>query len=392
MMDDGSEPPFVCPACGEGFRRWEYRSRSRHLARHGLLLYWKCPACPYRTASRRFHDHVKHWRAVHSGARPAPLAQVEADGAQTSRQSARSSATSGSCGPTTRSRSRSPRGDPRHVKPEDPRGPVPRPATPPVPARPGPVTTPDREGRRVTPTGLRCPGVRPAPGSPQPGPSRALTPPRQPSRRKATPPVRRQRQRLVLTSEEEEGNPVALPVAEPELRSPAWPNMPTGDELLARAQTPPGVQQEVSVSSSRQARETECVLASVSTFSAPTVLVNDADGDPISIDLHPQETSDLEDLDLGASQVLAWLRRRATPAERELIRREVAPETPTCPSRPSRNRRVQVDLRPLMQDRETLVRPGVLVTSPPGGGLQVVGDRFTIQVSGPLAGSHLLSE
>ena len=167
--------------------------------------------------------------------------------------------------------------------------------------------------------------------------------------------------------------------------------MPTGDELIHGSAHPPvGQQQEIPPF--RPLGGTECMLASVSTFSKPVVLVQDADGDPISLDLHPQETSDLEDPELSVSQVLAWLRRRATPADRDLVRREVAPESPR-PSQPQqRNRRVQVNIRPFMRDRDTQVRPGVLVMSPPGGGLQVVGDRFTLQVAGPLAGTHQLSE
>ena len=71
--------PFTCPVCGEEFSRREGYHRKKHLEGHQLTLVWKCARCNYKTGSRRFHDHVKHWHTRHFGSPEPPVAEVVPD-------------------------------------------------------------------------------------------------------------------------------------------------------------------------------------------------------------------------------------------------------------------------------------------------------------------------
>ena len=67
-----------CPECGEVFSKREGYQRKKHLSqRHGLTLFWRCTLCEYKTHSRRYHDHQKHWQVRHFEEPIPPVAQLE---------------------------------------------------------------------------------------------------------------------------------------------------------------------------------------------------------------------------------------------------------------------------------------------------------------------------
>ena len=76
----GEDQPFKCPRCGEQFSKREGFQRKRHLAEHGLELFWRCSLCDYQTPSRRYHDHQKHWQARHFGEQVPPEPRVQTVG------------------------------------------------------------------------------------------------------------------------------------------------------------------------------------------------------------------------------------------------------------------------------------------------------------------------
>ena len=119
------------------------------------------------------------------------------------------------------------------------------------------------------------------------------------------------------------------------------------------------------------------------------VLIQDQDGDPIAVDLHPAVGDlSLEDPPevvvpedpVSFSQVLTYVEVQATPEEKDRLRRLLGSPSPTVV--PTRNRRVQADLRPLHREQSSQAQLRPRVTRLPGGGVSVEGVDFTFRHHG----------
>ena len=122
------------------------------------------------------------------------------------------------------------------------------------------------------------------------------------------------------------------------------------------------------------------------------VLVQDQDGDPIAIDLHPSGDLSLEEpppevvvpeAPVTFSQVMTYIELQASSAERERLRQVLgAPSSSASSAPPLRHRRVQADLRPLHRDQSSQAQLRPRITRLPSGGVSVEGVDFSFRHHG----------
>ena len=432
-MSDGRS--FKCPECGEVFSRREGYQRKKHLSEvHQLTLLWTCSAeeCTYRTTSRRYHDHHKHWVNRHGGQPldPRPLLVPEegdgspGDGGRVTRAA---SAGSPSAEPEKRRRKRSPRRDIRRVctrsSAERPssrcRGTSPPPSSRRKQAERGSSqSSSTSRGRRSTRHG-RQHGSRSQASTRSPPSSRESSRPLTPCR-SLTPPERAplQMTRIPKASRPTSSRPLrsepsaalGKPPSTTPPRSPATPllQQPTTPPAMSRA-TPcsirgwrPGKSPRAAPSaalgrpltpSPQDVSVTEETAPAISVSPDAVAMIEDAEGDPIAIDLHPafgdltldESVEIVEPQDpVTFAQVRTYLEFTASEEERTIVReqlgREGAERTVT------RNRRVQADIRPLHRDQGSQVRFPPEITLLPGGGVRVSSPDLLFHLGGEHTG------
>ena len=65
------QPAYNCPDCGKDFTGAQSSARTKHLATHRKVLFWKCPFCHRVESSHRYSDLADHMTAVHGDLRDA---------------------------------------------------------------------------------------------------------------------------------------------------------------------------------------------------------------------------------------------------------------------------------------------------------------------------------
>ena len=427
MVED---QPFKCPYCGEQFSKREGFQRKKHLlTEHQVELCWRCPQCQYKTQSRRYHDHLKHWRARHFGDQEPPVAELEpvvqaATRRSRSRSPRPSSSRSRSPGErdsrrqSTRSRSRREdgrgrRGRPtrheQHGTPERRRRQPRARRLPPSPAAtvssPAAVASP-AAAVSTPPASASSPGGEQRGREPRGSPS-SRSPPAAAARSAAG--VERPPVSTVPQVEEAAKSPRAETSAEPAdsaavstsegmavvAEAPAVPSEPSPQPPPQEERQPePGTSAEPQPSTSAVS-QARAVAESVAAFPAPGILVS-REEDTLAIDLHPvygemsfeEEVTIVQpEAPISYNQVRTWFRYQASPEEQAQILAEFGEER--RPRVRTYNRRTQANFRPLVRDRSTQVEVRPQVTQLPSGGISVEGPNFAFRYEGPTTQGQL---
>ena len=390
MVED---QPYQCPKCGELFSKREGYQRKKHLLeQHQLELFWRCTQCSYRTVSRRYHDHAKHWRARHFGEQEPPKAElmaVEAAGSRdTRRVLPRRRSTSRTPPRPSTSRSRTPvRTPPERRRQTRSRG------------EEGSRGRQPRRGRgaerRRAPTSSSRPTSSSSGGerrSRDPRGSSAKSPPAAAARAAAEEEVA-----PASTSPPDDGVVVvAVAPTAPESSTSEAPQASTSAAPESAERAAPTTPEPVSTTAAETlsaAEDARRVVTSVAAFPEPEVLEEE------TVELHTSyaDLDNEEDFEVvqpeapvTLAQVRTWLRYQATPQELRLVQDELGED------RRSRirthNRRIQADFRPLVRDCATQVQVRPRVTRLPAGGLSVEGADFTFRCDQAVEGQLALQD